>query len=282
MVMITEFRIKMPFTTAEYQRGLLYGIAEISKESSGSNGEGVEINKNEPFEDGSGEGQYTKKTYHIGSSLPGFVSMIIPSKALDVYEESWNAYPFCKTVISCPLLGERFNMTLLSMYKDDDDGNTYNVHNLSKDMLTKRKIVKLDIANDEFPTRCTDDPRNFKSEVTGRGPLIGKEWEKKQTPIMWCYKLVIVEMNIWGIQNKVESKIIEFERNMFLRLHRRMFCSIDQWINLSMEQIRDFEDQTAKELHNLFDDRKSPKKNQTTVSTSNSLKHASELVSVEV
>jgi hypothetical protein len=41
-------------------------------------------------------------------------------------------------------------MTLLSLYKDNDDGNSPNVHNLSKERLAKRKIVKLDIVNDEY------------------------------------------------------------------------------------------------------------------------------------
>lgn len=258
--MITEFRIKMPLSTEEYQRGQLYGIAELSRESSG-NGEGVEVNLNEPFDNELGKGQHTKKTYHVGSSLPSFFTMVLPTKALDVYEDAWSAFPFCKTVISCPLIGDRFNMTVISMYKDNDDGNIHNVHNLSKDMLAKRKIVKLDIANDEFPSGCTDDPREYKSEVTGRGPLVGQDWEKKQSQVMWCYKVVIIEMKIWGLQTKVETKLMEFERNLFLRLHRRMYCTMDQWINLSMQQIRAIEDETAKELHTLFEeDHKAQKK----------------------
>jgi hypothetical protein len=59
-----------------------------SKESSTKNGEGVEVLKNEPFDDNNGKGQYTKKIYHLGSSLPNFVSMIIPVKVLDVVEVS--------------------------------------------------------------------------------------------------------------------------------------------------------------------------------------------------
>jgi len=251
MVQITEFRIPVPLTTEEYQRGQLYSIAELSKESSGNNGEGVEVIKNEPFENEMGKGQYTFKIYHVGSSLPSFLTMVLPAKALDVHEEAWSAYPFCKTVISCHALGERFSMTLLSMYKDNDDGNIPNIHNLSKDKLAKRKVVKLDIVNDEFPSGCNDDPRKYRSTVTGRGPFTGKEWEKQQTPIMWAYKVVMVECRIWGLQTKIETKLIDFERTLFLRLHRRMVCTLDKWVNVSMEQIRAFEDETAKELQKL-------------------------------
>jgi len=284
MVQITEFRIPVPLTTEEYHRGQLYSIAELSKESSGSNGEGVEVIKNEPFEDEMGKGQYTFKVYHVGSSLPSFFSMVLPSKALDVHEESWSAYPYCKTVISCHMLGERFSMTLLSMYKDNDDGNTANIHNLSKDKLAKRKVVKIDIANDEFPSNCTDDVRKFKSTVTGRGPFVGKDWEKQCNPVMWCYKLVMIECKIWGIQTKVESKLTEFERTLFLRLHRRMVCTMDNWVNVSMEQIRAIEDETAKELSSIAKHDK-PNRN-TTVSPNSPTKLApgceSEVVAVEV
>jgi hypothetical protein len=65
---------------------------------------------------------------------------------------------------------------------------------------------------------------------------------------MWCYKVVIVECKIWGLQSKIEAKLMDVERGLFLRLHRRMFCTLDKWIGMSMEQIRAFEDETAKEL----------------------------------
>jgi len=245
----------MPLTTAEYQRGQLFSIAEMSKEGSGKGGEGVEIRRNEPFENEMGKGQYTEKIYHVGSSLPSFVSMILPAKMLDVYEESWNSWPMCKTQISCPLLGDRFSFTILSVYKDDDEGNVQNIHNLPKDKLAKRKIVKLDIANDEPDLyRKEEDPRLFKSEIAGRGPLTSKTWESETKPIMWCYKAVIVECKIWGLQGKIESRIMEFERNLFLRLHRRIFCSLDRWHGLTMNDIREVELQTERELHMLYDE----------------------------
>jgi RNA-binding protein YhbY len=40
-------------------------------------------------------------------------------------------------------------MTLLSQYVDNDDGNGTNMVNLTKDQLEKRKVVKIDIVNDE-------------------------------------------------------------------------------------------------------------------------------------
>ena len=52
-------------THTQYQVGQLYSVAEASKNETGG-GEGVEVLKNEPFEDEKmGKGQYTHKIYHL-------------------------------------------------------------------------------------------------------------------------------------------------------------------------------------------------------------------------
>jgi hypothetical protein len=57
---IVEYRVPLPYSQTEYQIGQLYSIAILSKEESGG-GEGVEVVKNEPFENEKGKGQYTYK-----------------------------------------------------------------------------------------------------------------------------------------------------------------------------------------------------------------------------
>lgn len=43
-----------------------------SREESEGAGSGVEIHTNEPYDDGpGGNGQYTRKLYHVGRHLPG-------------------------------------------------------------------------------------------------------------------------------------------------------------------------------------------------------------------
>ena len=67
---------------------------------------GVEILKNEPYEDGPGGkgGQYTHKIYHVGSHLPAWLKSLMPKTALIVEEEAWNAYPYTKTKFKCPFV----------------------------------------------------------------------------------------------------------------------------------------------------------------------------------
>ena len=34
--------------------------------------------------------------------VPGWIKMIAPTGSLEIHEEAWNAYPYCKTVLSNP------------------------------------------------------------------------------------------------------------------------------------------------------------------------------------
>lgn len=83
----------------------LYSVAEASKNNTGG-GEGIEVLKNEPFTDYPllggkySSGQYTYKIYHLASKVPAFIRIMLPKNSLEIHEEAWNAYPYCKTVIT--------------------------------------------------------------------------------------------------------------------------------------------------------------------------------------
>lgn len=102
---IPSSRVVLPLTVEEYQIGQLFSVAEASKNETGG-GEGVEVVKNEPFQDHPllggkfNKGQYTYKIYHLSSKVPGWVRWVVPKGALEIHEEAWNAYPYCRTVIT--------------------------------------------------------------------------------------------------------------------------------------------------------------------------------------
>jgi hypothetical protein len=89
----------------QYKIAQLYGVAEMSKSETGG-GEGIEILKNEPFEnfpllgDKYSSGQYTYKIYHLASKVPAMIRLLAPKGALEVHEEAWNAYPYARTIIT--------------------------------------------------------------------------------------------------------------------------------------------------------------------------------------
>ena len=63
--------------------------------------EGIELLESRDYVDEKtgAPGRYTKKVYHLESRVPGWVKLLAPSSALKLDEESWDAFPSCKTVI---------------------------------------------------------------------------------------------------------------------------------------------------------------------------------------
>ncbi|CAG8677215.1 21039_t:CDS:2 [Rhizophagus irregularis] len=224
--------------------GQLYAVAEASKAETGG-GEGVEVLKNEPYENAEGKGQYTYKIYHLSSKVPAIIRAIAPSGALELYEEAWNAYPHCKTVLT-----DNFKLVTETMHVDNSRGEIDNALNISQDLLEKREVVIIDIANDPIEPKDykkDQDPTLYHSEKTGRGPL-KDDWIKKATPTMTCYKLVTVEFKWFGLQNKIESFIQNVMRSLFTNFHRQLFCWTDKWYGMTMDDIRAYEDKTKYDL----------------------------------
>ncbi|OQV19847.1 Phosphatidylinositol transfer protein alpha isoform [Hypsibius exemplaris] len=254
-MIIKEYRILLPMTVEEYQVAQLYSVAQASKNETGG-GEGVEILKNEHYdnypllEGQPTSGQYTHKVYYLESKVPAFVKAIAPKGSLEFHEKAWNAYPYCRTEFSNPdYMKDNFYLRLESLHIADG-GNSPNVHKLSPEMLRKREVIYVDIANDHVERKEYKpewDPQKFHSQKADRGPLIGN-WAETATPLMCCYKLVTIEFKWFGLQNKVEAWAHKAERKLFLNFHRQVFCWMDQWYGLTMADIRRIEDETKRDL----------------------------------
>uniref|UniRef100_A0A8C5CWH5 Phosphatidylinositol transfer protein alpha isoform n=1 Tax=Gadus morhua TaxID=8049 RepID=A0A8C5CWH5_GADMO len=256
-MLIKEFRVILPISVEEYQVGQLYSVAEASKNETGG-GEGVEVLKNEPYEKDGEKGQYTHKIYHLQSKVPSFVRMLAPASALNIHEKAWNAYPYCRTGITNEYMKDNFLIKIETWHKPDM-GHQENVHALDADTWKKVDVVYIDIADrtqvEPKDYKPEEDPSKYKSVKTSRGPL-GPDWKKelpKKTdcPHMCAYKLVTVKFKWWGLQNKVENFIQKQEKRLFTNFHRQLFCWIDRWIELNMEDIRRMEEETRKELDEM-------------------------------
>ncbi|EEB18337.1 phosphatidylinositol transfer protein, putative [Pediculus humanus corporis] len=219
-MLIKEYRVTLPLSVEEYHVAQLFCVAEASKENTGG-GEGIEVLKNEPFDNHpllSGQyskGQYTYKIYHIASKVPAFVRLLCPKGSLEIHEEAWNAYPYCRTVITNPGYMKENFLIMIESFHINDSGYQENVHQLPPEKLKQREVIHIDIANDKMDPRDykrEDDPTLFTSQKTGRGPLVGK-WQKE-----------------------------------FTTFHRQVFCSIDRWYGLTIADIRALEEKTKQEL----------------------------------
>ncbi|PAA48622.1 hypothetical protein BOX15_Mlig021487g2 [Macrostomum lignano] len=264
-MLIKEYRVILPMTVEEYQIAQLYSVAEASKQETGG-GEGIVVVHNEPFDVAAnkwppktpllgnrGTGQYTYKIYKLQNKVPKFIRMLAPSGSLEMTETAWNAYPYCRTVVENPgYMKDNFFIKIESMHVQDA-GTQENVHQLPPNLLQKREVVYIDIANDKLYSNSDYkrefDPKLFKSSKTGRGPLTNRPWwENFDGPVMCAYKLVTCEFKWFGLQGRIESFIHTMERRIFTNFHRQVFCSMDQWYGLTMEQIRKWEEETKKEL----------------------------------
>jgi len=248
-MLIKEYRVINNSTEAEYRVAQLYAVALASKNVTGG-GEGVEVLKNEPYEDETGKGQYTYKVYYFSSKVPAVLRVLLPTGALEVHEEAWNAFPYCKTVLTNPFMKDNFKMVVETLHMGNDRGELPNALKLSPEDLAKREVITIDVANDPIEQKDykrEEDPKLYHSEKTGRGPLKG-DWIKTCTPAMTCYKLLSIEFKWWGLQDRIENFVHKIMRGVFTRFHRQVFCWTDRWIELKMEDIRALEDETQKEL----------------------------------
>lgn len=262
-MLIYEYRVVLPMKVEEYQVAQLYSVAEASKNETGG-GEGIEVLKNEPFDEkvnvpkeqlyANGKkyttGQFTHKIYHLKHKVPKYIRYLAPKEALEIHEEAWNAYPYCRTIITNPgYMKEAFELKIETIHLEGQ-GNLENAHSLPPDQLAERNVCLIDIADSSDMNRDykkDEDPSMYKSEKTNRGPL-KDGWMSTVDPVMTCYKLVSVNFVWFGLQKRVENFIQTQEKRIFTNFHRQVFCWTDKWFGMTMDDIRRLEDETKDEL----------------------------------
>jgi len=193
------------------------------------------------------------KVIHLGSHIPYWIKSMVPASVSQVEEKAWNAYPYVKTIYSCPFLGERFSIVSETRYFDDD-GSQENVHNLDAAALKQREIQFVNIAEEKVDPRYykkEEDPTIFRSSKTERGPL-GKDWHKIQKPLMCIYKLSYVEFKVWGLQTTGEGWIQRsMVHDVLLLGHKQAFTWVDEWYEMTIEDLRMYERETKEILDKL-------------------------------
>uniref|UniRef100_A0A671ULV0 Phosphatidylinositol transfer protein cytoplasmic 1 n=1 Tax=Sparus aurata TaxID=8175 RepID=A0A671ULV0_SPAAU len=203
-------------------------------------GEGVEVVQNEPYEDPEhGQGQFTEKRVYLNSKLPSWARAVVP-KIFYVTEKAWNYYPYTVTGEHCSFL-PKFSIHIETKYEDNKGCNDNIFDSELKDQ--EREVCFVDIAYDEIPERYykeSEDLRYFKSDKTSRG-ILQEGWRDTQDPIMCSYKLVTVKFEVWGLQTRVEQFVHKVVRDVLLLGHRQAFAWVDEWIDMTMDEVREFE-----------------------------------------
>ncbi|CEL98315.1 unnamed protein product [Vitrella brassicaformis CCMP3155] len=242
-----EYRLVMPLSLEQYQIAQLYMVAKSSLEDT-AGGDGVEIVTNEPFKDGTWDGQFTHKRISIAGHLPKWVLSLANPKWLVFEEKAWNAFPMCKTEYSCPLF-PRLTLVVESMHHPGVCTHD-NPLDLPEKTLRVRQVDVIDIVNDPIPPdeyREDEDPALFSSQKAGFSPM-SKEWMSRADPVMTCYKVIAVDFPLLGFQNKIEDLTQKLLRNALLKYHRKAICWMDEWHGMRLEDIRALEAQVKAKL----------------------------------
>ncbi|KAM0676582.1 hypothetical protein BDAP_002878 [Binucleata daphniae] len=246
-----EFRIVLPLTVEQYNISQLYVVAQLSKsESTGDTS--IKILENVDHEHPEyGKCRKTVKLMNLASRVPGIIRAVLPSKkALRVIETAYNAYPRCNTNYKNEYLDlSKFSMVVDSYHQNGVDFKE-NIMNLSDEKWNKTKVVYLDICenvkNKQF------DPKKVQN-----GHIDGPGWieraKEKGIPLMTCYKYVNIKVK--GFLLETFSKTVADKmKDLFIEAHQRMYCEMDQWINMSIDDIRVMEEETKKELEKIKDE----------------------------
>jgi Phosphatidylinositol transfer protein len=176
---------------------------------------------------------------HLKSKLPKFIAMLVPDSMTDIVEYSWNAFPHCRTEYYNAYYGDKFMLSVESIHAADR-GTQANAVNLSPEDLDKRKVDYINIACADSHVKMIDgeDPTTFMSRKTGRGYL-KPSFIEDHDPVMCCYKVVKLRFKVFALQSKVESWGQQYGiRNPFLLAHRKVFCWMDEWFGLTIDDVK--------------------------------------------
>lgn len=134
---------------------------------------------------------------------------------------------------------------------EDNSGTTENTFKVPEEEYPQIPIDHVDIAFDEIQPKHykeEEDPKFFKSVKTNRGPLV-EGWRVTDKPLMCSYKLVHASFEVWGFQTKVEDFIHKCIREVLLLGHRQAFTWVDQWYDMDIEAVREYEKKLQEETN---------------------------------
>ncbi|XP_075251409.1 phosphatidylinositol transfer protein 1-like [Convolutriloba macropyga] len=153
---------------------------------------------------------------------------------------------------------EKVEMIFESMHLDNDKGETEKpqfIHD-SKHLKNKNSFKGVTVTTIDITENMKNlrkyDPTQTRSEKALVGPLPPSQKKKPwyddfEGPIMCCYKLSKTRFDIMfgGTLEKKFSKQQEFT---FKKFHKMIYCLMDEWWDMSLEEVLKFEAEVNEEL----------------------------------
>lgn len=168
-------------------------------------------------------------------------------------EQAWNGFPHhCLTVYESPFFGNSFHLSIESQYVQENRWQE-NALRLKDEELASREVVVLNIASEKHLRMTPDtDVRAFESKKGDR-PVLDEDgvWMRQGSPMVHCYKVCRLDISAkslpgsriesWGHKHGLEAS--------FLRYNRQVFCWMDSWLGLKINDVDGFDDNFLEARH---------------------------------
>jgi hypothetical protein len=266
---IHEWRIIVPTVIPQYRVGSRYMASRIAREDKGG-GEGIEVRRNEPFEDGERRGTYTYKVYHIKSKIPGAIRWAVPESYLHFHEESWNYYPHYSTKDFIPGKEDSFYLHIESQHLPYRHGEPIpdNPVGLTPDELKIRKVTYLDIVGHHpKPEKPEEDMLNFVCPEAGVETPLTEDPDAvdKSKPPKWtevypgdmivACKVVRFRFHWFGLNSAVHSFVMDkLYPKLFTNTHRKLMSWAKDWFPMDDQGLLEYETETERIQRAYFEE----------------------------
>ncbi|CAI5517221.1 unnamed protein product [Closterium sp. Naga37s-1] len=214
-----HFSLTFHSQMCQYRVGNTYMRSRMQMENTKGR-EGIEVIASEPFKDDVlGEGHFSHVVYHFQSRAPAWIRALAPVEALRLEEKNWNAFPRCRTEISCPYFSN-YKITTDSFHVADR-GESENALKLSDAELELRKVDHVDIASAD---------RDMWSRTIAR---------KRTDPS----KIALLKLNRGPLAPGWQA-----QRALYLEAHRKCYGWADDWCSLTVADARRIEQENIDKM----------------------------------
>ncbi|AFZ79691.1 phosphatidylinositol transfer protein, putative [Theileria equi strain WA] len=249
---IVEFRLPVPVGLPEYKKLCIFLVVEASLNEI-ENGTGLEVFRNETFEQDGKKGSYTEKRYHLAKSMPNWMQSIISPKYTILTERSWNMYPLSITKYQNEALSSvEFSVqteVVASLQIQD------NIFGLEGKDLKKRSIVLIDIAkfNKSKSYNASYDLTLKEDKSIGFLPL-KPDWFLNYTgEAIMCYKLIRINIPYFGLlASKIETYIANMLQDKLMFYTCSALCTMEKWYDVPLRMLKKSEVECYDQLNQRF------------------------------
>ena len=209
--------------------------------------EDVDILRNDPYKDiplmpegRFSEGTYSHRLVPVKHSVPKFLKD--GEKHLILEERTWNAEVYSKTVIQPRgTLHDYATIQLFYQLQNDDCSDAENIFELIPKNLEKREVVHIDIADREEPSGLLEDLKLKEGWI--------QDSKMKKSPTMTAHYLVSIDTESTPrlLKSPLKKYLGKFIRRRLVKSHRKLIITMDEWKNLTEDQICELEQKCAAE-----------------------------------